>query len=329
MKIVAPVSSISEVEMVLYNGADELYCGFSPPEWRKRFGDDLWMNRRHPDGAGFNSLEELKEAVAQAHQGQVPVYLTLNAPVYPGDTLPTVVEFMHRWASDLKIDGFIISDINLLLTLAEDRLPATIHLSSLGGCFNQHSVGFYHSRGVQRIILSRNWRQSELKLLIEKTRHCMEFEVFALNDGCYFEEAFCQTSHTYGPICLQLDKLKLSSSSRLNIDEKQFAEQSSELQKYLWFQNNCGSSFQDSGLPNGPCSLCWFRDFQEWGVAAVKIVGREASFHRKMASLQLTKAIMDLVRDGVDSEQLKQSARTFRSTPEYCNSGYMCYYRGQ
>ena len=95
----------------------------------------------------------------------------------------------------------------------------------------------------------------------------------------------------------------------------------------MWYQNNCGSSCQKDGLPNGPCSLCWFADFRAWGVAAVKIVGREASFFRKMRSLQLVKAVMDEVREGASANSIAELARSLRKTPEYCEKGYMCYFR--
>ncbi len=95
--------------------------------------------------------------------------------------------------------------------------------------------------------------------------------------------------------------------------------------EYRWFQNNCGSSCKADGTPNGPCSLCWFGYFRDWGVKAVKIVGREASFHRKMSSLQLVKAVMDVVNGGKSPGDIAAYARSLRNTPEYCNKGHMCY----
>jgi putative protease len=101
-----------------------------------------------------------------------------------------------------------------------------------------------------------------------------------------------------------------------------------EFREYLWYQNNCGSSFEESGVPNGPCSLCRFGFFRDWGVTSVKVVGREASFYRKMRSLQIVKAVMDEVRKGAPAEVVAETARRLRDTPEYCGKGYMCYFRG-
>jgi putative protease len=155
----------------------------------------------------------------------------------------------------------------------------------------------------------------------------MEFEVFALNDGCYFEEGFCQTSHALGPFCLtQWEPLQHSPKKR-PVPPEMMKKHLDNLHTYLWYQNNCGSSHQQDGLPNGPCSLCSFGRFRDWSVHAVKIVGREASFYRKMRSLQLVKAVMDEVRGGSSVESIAELAKSLRRTPEYCETGYMCYFR--
>ena len=61
MKIAAPLSSATEVEMLLHYGADELYCGVRTPEWETNFGGGGWMNRRSPQGANLGSLEDIQQ----------------------------------------------------------------------------------------------------------------------------------------------------------------------------------------------------------------------------------------------------------------------------
>ncbi|UCF90245.1 MAG: U32 family peptidase, partial [Desulfobacterales bacterium] len=168
-------------------------------------------------------------------------------------------------------------------------------------------------------------RLSEIKRIVTEGNSQMEFEVFAVNDGCFFEEGFCQTTHALGgPLCLTDWEVQAPGGS---LAAPELAQGLEELREYLWYQNNCGSTFQEEGLPNGPCSLCWFAHFKAWGVTAVKIVGREASFYRKMRSLQLVKAVMDKVREGVSYAGVSQWTRSLRGTPDYCDKGYMCYFR--
>jgi putative protease len=327
MKIVAPASSVQDAEMLLHFGADELYCGVTTPEWEDHFGGKWWMNRRAPSGANLPSWEDVRAVVEMAHAQSAPIYLTLNAPFYPDGSIRYLLRLTEKLAGELQIDGIIVSDLGFLMALEREDFPLRIHLSSLGGCFNSRSARFYKSLGVDRIILPRQLKLSEIDRIVHETGPGMEFEVFAVNDGCYFEEGFCQTTHAFGPFCLTEWQVEVRKTSENRPSRDEIEGHLKELKEYLWYQNNCGSSFQEDGLPNGPCSLCRFGHFRDWGVAAVKIVGREASFHRKMGSIQLVKALMDEVRAGDSRDEIAYAARALRKTPEYCDRGYMCYYR--
>jgi putative protease len=327
VRIVAPVSSTSEVEMLLHHGADELYCGLTTAEWETRFGHHLWMNRRSSTRANLSSWQEIEEVVNLAHRQGVAVHMALNAPFYTDDALAFLLELCRKAVEKTGIDSIIVSDINLLVRLASEALPVRIHLSSLGSFFNARSAEFYHSLGVRRIILPRQLGLSDIRRVVAASGSDMEFEVFALNDGCYFEEGFCRTSHSLGPFCLAQGEPSIHGSPPDGISPALLAEGMKDLQEYLWTQNNCGSSFQADGLPNGPCSLCRFGHFRDWGVHAVKIVGREASFVRKLGSIQLVKAVMDEARKGAGREEIARLSRSLRKSPELCHKGFMCYFR--
>ena len=329
IKIVAPLSSVQELEMLHHYGADEIYCGVNTSKWHAHLGKFWWMNRRSPQGANLMTRDALEHTVQQAHALGIPVYITLNAPYYPQGALAYMVKMARILVNECDVDGLIISDINLLLALCQEEISTRIHLSSLGNCFNSYTVDFYRSLGIARIILPRQLRLSEIQGIVASRQDKVEFEVFALNDGCLFEEGFCLTSHAInGPFCLEkwdVDITPYGRASKGNIQD--FNRHIQELREYLWFLNNCGSSFQQDGLPNGPCSMCFLGLFRDWGVTSVKIVGREASFYRKMTSLQLVKGVMDEVRKGKPPEEVAQRAQSLRNTPQYCQKGYMCYFR--
>lgn len=327
MKIVAPISSLNELEMLLHFGADELYCGIRMPDWEKAFGQGWWINRRSPQLANILSMDDLLAITEKAHENKARVFITLNASFYPGEGMRYILRLSENLVNAVHIDGLIVSDLNLLMALSLEKLPVRIHLSSLGSCFNSHSVPFYRSLGVNRIILPRQLTISDIRQLIRRSDPEMEFEVFAVNDGCYYEEGYCQTTHALGAFCLTEWDMAPRFSQKRTVTAYELAENRKKYHQYLWFQNNCGSSFQQDGLPNGPCSLCWFGRFRDWGVAAVKIVGREASFVRKMGSLQLVKAVMDKVMEKASSSEVAAYAREIRNTPDYCDSGRMCYFR--
>jgi U32 family peptidase len=327
MKIAAPVSRLEEMEMLLHFGADELYAGLRMPEWDNRFGRAFWINRRDPVAGNFFSFEGVKQATALAHEHAAAFYIAVNSPFYPPGSILQVLEICERLVENARIDGLIVSDLHLLLELGKAQFPVRIHLSSLGACTNSESVEYYRSLGVKRVILPRHLRLSEIESIVSNCEPDMEFEVFAINDGCYFEEGLCQTSHAFGPFCMTPYTIHAVDAGRGNLSKKTWLTDTKDLEEFLWHQNNCGCSFQADGLPNGPCSLCWFAEFRNWGITAVKIIGREASFYRKLRSLQMVKLVMEEVRKNVNSGAVRAFARNLRNTPQFCDKGYMCYFR--
>jgi U32 family peptidase len=327
MKIAAPVSRLEETEMLLHFGADELYAGIALPEWERAFGGGLWINRRDPAAGNLFSFQDVLQTTRLAHEKAAAVYITFNSPFYPHGSVKSILRFCENLVTHAQIDGLIVSDLNFLITLSKEKLPVRIHLSSLGACTNSESVEYYLSLGVNRIILPRHLRLSEIETIVKNKCAEMEFEVFAINDGCYFEEGFCQTSHALGPFCMTHWTAKSFPGAQKKVTEEALMMDMESFREFLWYQNNCGCSFQSQGLPNGPCSLCWFGQFRDWGVSAVKIVGREASFYRKMRSLQLVKEVMNEVRRNSTRESIEAFAKKLRNTPEHCEKGYMCYFR--
>jgi len=283
------------------------------------------MNRRSPVGANIGSWEEIREIVDLAHREQVVVHVTLNAPFYTQAGIDYLQRLADKLVNELHIDSLIVSDINLIRLLSEAKMGVNLHLSSLSTCINSHAVDFYQSLGINRIILPRQLTLSEIETIVTSKKDTMAFEVFGVNDGCYYEEGFCQTTHALGgPFCLMEWDVEPVGAQ---MPQAEIHQRTAELREYLWYQNNCGSSFQTDGLPNGPCSLCWFGHFQSWGITSVKIVGREASFYRKMRSLQLVKRVMDEVKKGVSAEEIARFSRELRDTPSYCDKGHMCYFK--
>ena len=180
MKIVAPVSSVEEVEMLVHYGAEELYCGLSTPEWENHFGGQWWMNRRSPAKANLRSWKDIQRVVEVAHHHEVTVSLTLNAPFYPQGSMGYLLKLSEKVGQEAHIDGFIVSDVNFVLLLARERLPVRIHLSSLGSCFNSWAADFYRSLGAGRIILPRQLRLGEIRELIDEAdrSHRLDLDQF-------------------------------------------------------------------------------------------------------------------------------------------------------
>lgn len=332
MKVLAPIRAYDELEMLAESGAEELYCGIMPHEWTERYQGAVWLNRRSPKGSSVESYEEMKRLVDGAHALRMPVFLTLNAPYYSAEQAPLVIEVAKR-LSDLGVDALIVTDINLLMLLSEEKLAAALHVSSVAATLNTEAVRFLLNFGPRRIILPRSLTLAEIEDIVKAVRDEVEIEVFVLNDGCAFEEGFCATTHHHsvGAFCTNLSEMRADFewSGRMFTSrrERWLRGNLSDYREWVWYLNGNGCGATANGLPYGPCGLCAIPDLARMGVASLKIVGRESSPFKKMASVKMVRDIVDRTRAGVPKLHVIERAIALRQEPEHCRSGYMCYYK--
>ncbi|MCC7177509.1 MAG: U32 family peptidase [Acidobacteria bacterium] len=335
MTILSPVSSADEVEMLVESGAGELYCGLVPPEWIRAYSGAVWLNRRSPAGANLSRLDDLALLVSRAHARGVPVFLTLNAPVYIESQLTYLADLARQAVGECGIDGLIVSDTALLLTLADTGLGPRLHVSSVASALNSEAVRFYRDLGVGRVILPRGLSVEEVGRISAAVGGAVPLEAFVLYDGCAFEEGLCHTLHHHrvGAFCVDLARWDPTfertdgaapgpgEAARL---EAHFARH----REWIWHLNACGATVSSGGMPLGACGVCAMPAFRRFGVHAVKIAGRQASPLRKLLGLRLVRAVLARMETGASDEDVVQWAVRARGMPETCASGVMCYYRG-
>ena len=319
--------------MLAAAGAEELYCGIVPREWLEKYTGAVWLNRRSPKGGSLESYAALQRLVDDAHKIHLPVFITLNAPYYTAEQLPLVLELAQRLSGEVGVDALIVTDINLLLRLSELQLAAALHVSSVAATLNTEAVRFLLNFGPSRIILPRSLTIAEIAEITNAVRDQVEIEVFMLNDGCAFEEGFCATTHhhTVGAFCTSLSEME----TKFEWAGRSFTERRhnwlrrnlTDYREWVWYVNGNGCGVTPKGLPYGPCGLCAIPDFQRLGVASLKIVGREASPFKKLASVKMVRDIVERVRQGVPKLHVIERAKSLRATPEHCASGFMCYYK--
>jgi U32 family peptidase len=330
MKILAPIRAFDELEMLLASGAEELYCGFVPPEWSERYNGPVWLNRRSPKGSGVEAWAELRRLVDAA---PIPVFITLNAPYYSAEQLPMVIDLATRLSEEIGVAALIVTDINLLAKLSTLHLRAALHVSSVAATLNAEAARFLLDFGPTRIVLPRSVTIAEIDHITRALSGACEIEVFILNDGCAFEEGFCATTHHHsvGAFCTSLSEMETRfewNGARFTARrEKWLRRNLADYRDWVWYVNGNGCGATPKGLPYGPCGLCAIPDLQRIGVASLKIVGREASPFKKLASVRMVRDIVDRVRAGNSKPDVMARAISLRGEPQHCASGYMCYYK--
>jgi collagenase-like PrtC family protease len=308
MMLLSPVKTAAEVPALLKAGADEFYCGLTPPDWEQRFGL-AWSNRRASQSAGVTDLTDF-ERLLKAASGR-PVFVALNAPYYP----PGGVELLAKFGRQLLKMGataLIIADMELLLTLAEAGYGSRLHVSSLATCNNSGSAEFFRELGVSRIILPRHLTLNEIEQ-IKVTG--LEIEAFLLNDGCIFEEGLCATTHAAGPFCLG-DGEGTAGIAPETLERYEF---------WKWTLNHCGCQ-TSQGYPMGPCGLCALPRLLQAGIASFKVVGREASLPRKEKSVEVAAMALRIARAGGTAQEIRQAVIDLRGASAMCEESHLCYY---
>lgn len=328
MKIVAPISRVDEIAILSQAGAHELYCGIAPDEWLERF--QIRNANRRPTG-NLRSYVELEAAIGAAHESSCSLSLVLNAQSYTDEQIKAAVEIAEIFVG-MGGDALIASDLGLISELSQCLPLRRIHVSSVATCRNDSAARLCKDLGASRMILPRDVTVSEACEIASAVPD-LEIEAFILNDGCVFEEGACSTihlpQHMGGPICL--DNFDRQYQRRGGGDLpasllERFRENDREYRQWLWYRFSCGFKTNERGLPFGPCGLCALPAFMSGGIAAVKIAGREAPTSRKVASVQMVKAILDRIDSGDTGEELMRFAKEMRPSVEHCNRGYMCYY---
>jgi len=328
MKILAPVSKIEEIDVLIKEGANELYCGFTPGDWAERFGKSSSVNRRLPGRASFSSLESFKSLVDVAHNQNVPVFLTVNKAAYSTEQYAEVVSLIKAITEQIGIDALIVADPGLILALRENSFNLPIHASSISSILNSESAKFFKNLGVSRIIFPRYLSIATMEDIIKKTGNDLEYEAFILNDGCVFEEGYCNALHSHGgAFCHNVLWSYKLHGCKQPLTNEDFWAHIAEYRKWLWMGiKNCGDSQTKKEDFFGMCGLCAIPRLENIGVSSLKIVGREAPLKKKESSVRLLKTALGLTKSS-DLDNWTKTVINMREIEDICLTRYMCYYR--
>ncbi len=314
-------------------GADEFYAGIMPPEWVEKFSSAISTNRRGPSTANFGTVPELREAVQIAHGLGKEVFVAFNSPYYTSEQVDVLMPLARDLVDDVRPDGLIVSDIGLMLAFIEKGFDKPIVVSTLAIAHNVQSIEFFREIGAKRVILPRQLSVAEIESIRSKVPD-MEIEAFILNDTCVYQEGHCHTQHNIPYMenfCFTPWDYETLSNDGLrpvgSAEEEKWQGHLKDYREWLWYCRNCGFSMTLRGLVNGACGLCAIHRLARAGVNVLKIVGREAPLDRKAKSVIVVRTIVDMVLEGMSEEDVNYEARKLRDTPEFCDSGYLCYYR--
>ena len=143
MKIVSGLGCIDDYIRLVKAGADEVFCGYVPYEWNKKYGSLFPLNRREVlyYNIQINSLEDMKILKKMVDIYKVPVSIAFNYLYYieeQYEEIANIIEDLIR----VGFNEFIIADIALILYLKEKGIKCVIHLSGECAEINSLSIDF-------------------------------------------------------------------------------------------------------------------------------------------------------------------------------------------
>ena len=188
MRIKAPVINSEETRRLCELGVDEVFCGFEPSYWRRKF--KYFSVSQRPSFSSFTRASDLQETINVAHRHGTKVHVAVNAFFYLKEQYD-LAERIIKNALEMGADGLIVADAVLLLKLNKTLLKNT---DVIVGCdavvLNSAAVRFYKNLGATRIVLPRSMTIAEMRETIFHDPS-MEYEAFIINDLCFFEDGLC------------------------------------------------------------------------------------------------------------------------------------------
>ena len=176
VELLAPAGNFEKLEIAIHYGADAVYIGGKAFSLR--------------NFSGNFSLDEIKQAVAYAHDHGAKVYVTVN--VYArNDQQQGIADYLEKLGA-MGLDGLIVADPGVIMTARELIPRVPLHLSTQANSTNFKTVAFWERLGIHRINLARELTLTEIKAIAEKAQ--IEIETFVHGAMCIAYSGRCLLS---------------------------------------------------------------------------------------------------------------------------------------
>ena len=270
MKIVAGLGAIDDYIRLVKAGADEVFCGYVPFEWNKKYGSLFPLNRREVlyYNVQIGSIEDMKILKKMMDVYKVPVTITFNYLYYLEEQYKDI-EKIIRNLIDIGFNEFIIADISLILYLRNRNIKCKIHLSGECAEINSLAIEFLNKLNIDRYIFHRKNTIEDMESCIKNNKiKNLEYEAFILNERCHYTGAFCSSLHCDEMIHLckmpyELNKVNKNLNNFKYVDER---------------LKNCNEDdeeySEDYLLGSTGCGICSLKKLKDIGVTHLKVVGR-------------------------------------------------------
>lgn len=179
VELLAPAGNMERLMTAIHFGADAVYLGTTAFSLRN-MADNF-------------SIEELRQAVEYAHEKGVKIYVTVNA--FMRDSELENLESTLKSIADCGADALIINDPSVIRTAKRVIPDMPLHLSTQANTLNSETALFWHENGIERIVLARELKLSEIAEMRKKLPETLELEAFVHGAMCVSYSGRCLLSN--------------------------------------------------------------------------------------------------------------------------------------
>lgn len=179
VELLAPAGDLEKLKMAIRYGADAVYLG------GEEFGLRVFAKNF--------TIEDISEGVKYAHERDKKVYVTLNIIPHDGD-LEGLEEYLVK-LEEAGVDAVIVSDPGVFSTVKATVPDMEIHLSTQANTTNYKTANFWHSMGVQRVVLARELSLKEIRNIRDNIADDLEIEAFVHGAMCISYSGRCLLSN--------------------------------------------------------------------------------------------------------------------------------------
>jgi len=220
------LTTLEDLRGLIKAEVDKFYLGYMPKAWYQEYGWEISTNKRYfPVIPHIIEPNRAKELISFIHSKKKKVYLALNELYYSRHQYSLLFKIIDLFES-FGIDGYIVSDLALILAMGEKGIAGKIHLSSCAGLHNLSAISFYRGLGIKRFILPRKISLGEVVNFLRHTPEEISFEVFLIGEWCKFSDAFCFSSHGFNRENFCATRFKKYLVNKKDLSEKDLSDYS-------------------------------------------------------------------------------------------------------
>ncbi|MBX9137962.1 MULTISPECIES: U32 family peptidase [unclassified Clostridium] len=321
MKIIAGLGCIDDYIKLVKAGADEVFCGYVPYEWNKKYGSLFPLNRREVlyYNIQINSLEDMKILKKMVDKYKVPVSITFNYLYYIEEQYEEIINIMNDLIN-IGFDQFIIADIALILYIRNKGIKCFIHLSGECSEINSLSMEFFNEFNIDRYVFHRKNTIKDMESCIRNNKvKNLEYEAFILNEKCHYSGAFCSSLHCdeMSHLCTMYYNLAKISEEVNNFKEVD--------EKYRLYYEQLDNEDEDKThmLGSSGCGICSLKKLKDAGVTHLKVVGRGKYIDYMEEDIKKLKIAIDMINDNKEEKSYENSVENIIFNSK-CSGN--CYY---